>query len=82
MSRELEEKKPESEVFTFSTDKAALPSKRRVRKNVAPEIVSEIRTRQRAIGAELRRLFDDVAREPVPQEFRELMTQIDRMHEG
>jgi hypothetical protein len=36
-----------------------------------------IRTRQRAIGRELRRMFDDVAKEPVPNEFLDLLKQID-----
>jgi hypothetical protein len=36
-----------------------------------------IRARQRAIGRELRRAFDDVAQEPVPEEFMELLRQID-----
>jgi hypothetical protein len=36
-----------------------------------------IRARQRAIGRELRRMYDDVAQEPVPDEFMELLRQID-----
>ena len=36
-----------------------------------------VRARQRAIGRELRRLFDDVVREPLPDEFLDLLTQID-----
>ena len=36
-----------------------------------------IRARQRAIGRELRRAFDDVAQEPVPDEFMELLRKID-----
>lgn len=41
-----------------------------------------IRTRQRAIGRELRRMFDDVAREPVPNEFLDLLRKIDDSGEG
>ena len=41
-----------------------------------------IRTRQRAIGRELRRMFDDVAREPVPTEFLDLLKKIDDSGEG
>jgi hypothetical protein len=41
-----------------------------------------IRTRQRAIGRELRRMFDDVAREPVPAEFLELLRKIDDLGES
>lgn len=36
-----------------------------------------IRARQRAIGRELRRMFDEVVREPVPDEFMDLLKQID-----
>jgi hypothetical protein len=36
-----------------------------------------IRARQRAIGRELRRLYDNVAKEPVPSDFMELLHQID-----
>jgi len=35
------------------------------------------RTRQRAIGRELRRMYDSVAREPIPQEFLDLLRKID-----
>ena len=35
------------------------------------------RTRQRAIGRELRRMYDSVAREPVPQDFLDLLRKID-----
>lgn len=36
-----------------------------------------IRVRQRAIGRELRRMFDDVVKEPVPDDFLSLLQQID-----
>ncbi len=32
-----------------------------------------IRARQRAIGRELRRMYDDVAQEPVPDDFMDLI---------
>ena len=35
------------------------------------------RARQRAIGRELRRMFDDVAHAPLPEEFHELLRKID-----
>ena len=35
------------------------------------------RARQRAIGRELRRMYDDVAQEPIPDEFMELLRKID-----
>jgi len=36
-----------------------------------------IRARQRAIGRELRRIYDDVAQEPVPGDFLDLLQEID-----
>ena len=36
-----------------------------------------IRARQRAIGRELRRMYDDVAQEPVPEDFLDQLQQID-----
>jgi len=40
-----------------------------------------IRARQRAIGRELRRMYDDVAQEPVPDDFMDLLRQIDEADE-
>ncbi|MDE2464383.1 MAG: hypothetical protein KGO02_11800 [Alphaproteobacteria bacterium] len=40
-----------------------------------------VRARQRAIGRELRRFFDGVAKEPVPEEFMELLRQMDHESE-
>ncbi|MEJ1968083.1 MAG: NepR family anti-sigma factor [Rhizomicrobium sp.] len=36
-----------------------------------------IRARQRVIGRELRRMYDGVAQEPVPDEFMELLRKMD-----
>ena len=36
-----------------------------------------IRARQRAIGRELRRMYDDIAQEPVPDDFLDLLRKID-----
>src|SRR5579885_323191 len=36
-----------------------------------------IRARQRAIGRELRRMYDEITREPVPDEFLDLLRKID-----
>lgn len=36
-----------------------------------------VRTRQRAIGRELRRMYDNVVREPVPDDFLDLLRKID-----
>jgi hypothetical protein len=41
-----------------------------------------IRTRQRAIGRELRRMFDEVAKEPVPDDFLDLLRKIDSGESG
>lgn len=38
-----------------------------------------IRARQRAIGRELRRMYDNVAKEPVPDDFLDLLRKIDEM---
>lgn len=41
------------------------------------EAARAIRTRQRAIGRELRRMYDDVAQETIPQDFLDLLKKID-----
>ena len=41
-----------------------------------------IRARQRAIGRELHRFFEGVAKEPIPEEFLELLRQIDHEAEA
>lgn len=41
-----------------------------------------IRVRQRAIGRELRRMFDNVVKEPVPDEFLSLLQQMDEPEES
>ena len=46
------------------------------------EKARNIRTRQRAIGRELRRLYDNVAKEPVPEDFLELLHKIDKSEGG
>jgi len=38
-----------------------------------PEALDEARLRQRAIGARLRQMFDEVVNEPVPDEFLEIL---------
>ena len=40
------------------------------------------RARQRAIGRELRRMFDEVVQEPIPEEFLELLKKIDAAATG
>lgn len=41
-----------------------------------------IRTRQRAIGRELRRMYDEVVKEQVPPDFMDLLQKIDDSGEG
>ena len=41
-----------------------------------------IKARQRAIGRELRRVYDNVAQEPVPDDFLDLLKKIDEADEG
>lgn len=41
-----------------------------------------IRARQRAIGRELRRMYDDVAQEPIPEDFMDLLRKIDEADEN
>jgi hypothetical protein len=36
-----------------------------------------IRARQRALGRELRRMYDNVAREPIPDDFTDLLSKLD-----
>jgi len=50
-----------------------------VRKDQKPdrERARAIKARQRAIGRELRRVYDDVAQEPVPDDFLDLLRKID-----
>jgi hypothetical protein len=38
---------------------------------------NSVRSRQRAIGRELRRMYDDIAKEPVPDDFLDLLRKID-----
>ena len=41
-----------------------------------------VRARQRAIGRELRRMYDDVAQEPVPDDFMDLLRKIDEAEDS
>jgi len=42
-----------------------------------PLALDEARLRQQAIGAQLRRMFEDVVNEPVPNEFLDILRQAD-----
>ena len=41
-----------------------------------------VRARQRAIDRELRRMYDDVAQEPIPDDFMDLLRKIDEAEES
>jgi hypothetical protein len=41
-----------------------------------------VRARQRAIGRELRRMYDDVAQEAIPDDFMDLLRKIDEAEES
>lgn len=43
--------------------------------------IAEARLRQQAIGVRLRRLFDDVVSEPVPDEFLDILKRADNKRE-
>lgn len=43
-----------------------------------PPTVEEARLRQQAIGYKLRQIFDDVVKEPVPDEFLDILKTADR----
>jgi hypothetical protein len=55
-----------------------------VRKEQKPdrERARSIKARQRAIGRELRRVYDNIAQEPVPDDFLDLLQKIDQADEG
>jgi anti-sigma factor NepR-like protein len=44
------------------------------------ERLHRVQARQRAIGRELRRMYDAVVREPVPEEFLEILRAFDASH--
>jgi hypothetical protein len=47
--------------------------------NINSEQARAVRVRQKALGRELQRLFDDVVHEPVPDEFLILLKQLDEL---
>lgn len=51
-------------------------------KNSNHEKSRAVRARQQVIGRELRRLYDSVVQEPVPDEFMELLRKMDTPDEG
>jgi len=49
---------------------------------VEPEEAADAQSRQRLIGKELRRWYDNIVKEPVPDELLDLLTQIDKRSES
>jgi len=45
---------------------------------IEPEDAADAQSRQRIIGKELRRWYDNIVKEPVPDELLDLLRQIDR----
>lgn len=81
MTRESQEQKTEAEMAPCAEGPVSPVSKRGRKKDMTPEKASELQARQRAIGGELRRIFDDVAKEPVPNDLLDLIQQIERKRE-
>jgi len=82
MTRESRQKDSAADEPQGEMAAASKPKQGVRKKDLTPEQANELRSRQRAIGHELRRIFDDVTREPVPEEFLELLKQIDGKNEG
>ena len=49
---------------------------------IEPEDAADAQSRQRMIGKELRRWYDDIVKEPVPEDLLRLLRQIDDRNEG
>jgi hypothetical protein len=45
-------------------------------------VLDEARLRQQALGVTLRRIFDEIVNEPVPEEFLEILRQADERARG
>lgn len=50
--------------------------------SIEPEEAADAQSRQRLIGKELRRWYDTIVKEPVPDELLDLLTQIDKRSES
>ena len=58
-----------------------MPEKKGVLKGemaIEPEEAADAQSRQRLIGKELRRWYDNIVKEPVPDELLDLLNQIDK----
>jgi hypothetical protein len=49
---------------------------------IEPEEAADAQSRQRLIGKELRRWYDNIVKEPVPDELLDLLNQIDKRSES
>ena len=49
---------------------------------IEPEDAADAQSRQRLIGKELRRWYDTIVKEPVPDELLDLLQQIDKRSES
>ena len=49
--------------------------------SIEPEDAADAQSRQRLIGKELRRWYDNIVKEPVPDELMDLLSQIDKRNE-
>ena len=49
---------------------------------IEPEVAADAKSRQRIIGKELRRWYDDIVNEPVPDDLLRLLEQIDERKES
>lgn len=50
--------------------------------SIEPEDAADAQSRQRLIGKELRRWYDNIVKEPVPDELLDLLKQIDKRSES
>ena len=48
---------------------------------IEPEVAADAKSRQRLIGKELRRWYDDITKEPVPNDLLDLLNRIDNREE-
>jgi len=64
------------------TNQAKLENKHVTDTPIEPEDAADAQSRQRTIGKELRRWYDDIVKEPVPDDLLNLLEQLDHKKEG
>ena len=72
-----QEEAPEGDSGSHNKKKGRALDKER-KDAVSPDTPKDLQKRQRVIGTELRRMFDEVVNEPVPAEMLELLRRIDQ----